>query len=133
MMLKRKVKELEIFEYVEFKPFDEKPYQIIKQAHFVCLTSRFEGFPRVLIESLSVGTPVISVDCKSGPNEIVQSGYNGLLVENNNSKELSEAMNSFIFDKALYNRCKSNTIKSVEKYNFDVIAKEWQKLLNSIE
>lgn len=132
-LLKRKVNELNISEYVEFKPFDDKPYDIIKQARFVCLTSRFEGFPRVLIESLSLGIPVISVDCKSGPNEIIQSGYNGLLVENNNPKELSEAMNSFIFDKALYDHCKSNTIKSVEKYDSDTIAKEWQKLLNSIE
>ena len=69
---------------------------ILNNAKFLALTSRYEGFPRVLLESLSTGTPVISVNCKSGPNEIIAHEVNGLLVENFNIKKLSEAFNRFV-------------------------------------
>ncbi|WP_250433976.1 glycosyltransferase [Hanstruepera flava] len=132
-LLMNKVEELKLTRNVIFKPFTENPFEIVKNAIFVCLSSRFEGFPRVLIESLSLGTPVISVDCKSGPSEIIKNKENGLLVENFNAKALADAMDSFIFNSELYDFCKSNAVKSVKKYSTSEIAKKWQTLLNSIK
>ncbi len=114
---------------VIFKTFTSTPNKIISNALYTLLTSNYEGFPRVLIESLSLGVPVISVDCASGPKEIIKNGYNGLLVENNNPKAFAEAMNSFIFDNKLYNICKNNAKKSVMHLSIQNIAKQWLKLL----
>ncbi len=80
---------------------------------FTVLTSRYEGFPRSILESLALGTPVISVDCKSGPNEIIQNNLNGLLIENDNSEALAQAMNLLFEDKELYLQCKNNSKLSV--------------------
>ena len=44
------------------------PY--IKRANCFCFTSLYEGLPNVLIETLSVNTPIITSDCISGPREI---------------------------------------------------------------
>lgn len=130
--LKSLVKQMDLTDKVLFKGFEENPYSFIKNAKYVCLTSKFEGFPRVLIESLSIGTPVVSVNCKSGPKEIIQHGVNGLLVENYETEEFANAMNSFIFDETLYKICKSNAQNSITHLSLETIAQEWDKLINTI-
>lgn len=56
---------------VFFLGFQKNPYPYIKSAKLMVLSSRFEGFGRVIAESLALGTPVISTDCPSGPREIL--------------------------------------------------------------
>lgn len=56
---------------VILKGFKENPFPYIKNAQALLVTSDYEGLPTVIIESLVCGTPVISVDCPSGPREIL--------------------------------------------------------------
>jgi glycosyltransferase involved in cell wall biosynthesis len=83
----------------------------------------------VLIESLSFGIPVVSVDCKSGPSEVINHKKNGLLVDNHNPIALADAFNEFIENKKLYNHCKEQAKQSVEKFSADIISKSWLNLL----
>ncbi|MGY0393089.1 glycosyltransferase [Bizionia sp. KMM 8389] len=131
--IKAYAKSLSLPEMVVFKGFMRNPYAYVKQARFTILSSRHEGFPMVIPESLGLGTPVISVDCKSGPNEVIRSGFNGLLVENFNAKALSEAMNSFIFDEKLYSQCKANAQASVEPFSATSISEDWYKLIENLK
>ncbi|MCF6307101.1 MAG: glycosyltransferase [Flavobacteriaceae bacterium] len=128
-LIEDKIKQLDLEEYVEIVPFANNPFPWLKNALFTVLTSKYEGFPRMLIESLAVKTPVVSVDCKSGPSEIVQHKKNGLLIENNNINALADAMNSFIFNLDLYKTCKENAQHSISHLKINKIAKQWKELL----
>ena len=83
----------------------------------------------VLVESLALGTPVVSVDCHSGPREIIQHQSNGLLVENENQEEFTMALNSMIEEPDLYAKMKKNAQASVAHLSMDIIAKDWKKRL----
>ncbi|WP_055448196.1 glycosyltransferase [Lacinutrix mariniflava] len=124
-------KTLGIEEKVQFLPNTRNPITYVKKAVFTLLTSHYEGFPRVLIESLSINTPVIAVNCKSGPSEIIVDKHNGLLVENYNSEALANAMNEFAINEELYSNCKKNAKTSVEKFSVENISKHWEKLIEA--
>jgi glycosyltransferase involved in cell wall biosynthesis len=123
------VQKMSLTSEIEFLPYMSSPYQIVKKAKFSILTSRYEGFPMVLTESLHLGTPVISVDCESGPKEIIKNEHNGLLVENYNVKALTEAMDRMVKDEELYLNCKANATASVAHLSKKQIGLQWQSIL----
>lgn len=84
--------ELRLSDKVVFAGFTTNPYAPIKHACCFILSSRHEGMPTALIESLALGTPAIAFDCPTGPAEIINHGENGLLVEHLNMQALADAM-----------------------------------------
>jgi glycosyltransferase involved in cell wall biosynthesis len=51
--------------------FRSNPYPWMRRARLTVLSSDFEGFVNVVVESLIVGTPVVSTRCPHGPDEIL--------------------------------------------------------------
>ena len=127
--IQAKIKELELESFVLLLPFQKNITAFVQNSKCTMLTSHFEGFPMSLIESLAAGTPVISVDCESGPKEIIQNKQNGLLVPNYNEAALAQAISDMVCDENLYQTCKNNAQKSVEHLSLKKTAKQWQQLL----
>lgn len=97
-------------------------------AAIFCLSSRFEGFPMVLLEALSFGLPVISFDCDTGPAEILE-GTGSVLVEPYNIKLFVEGINTLIEDADLRERISMSSRRKAELYQLENIIKEWDKLI----
>jgi glycosyltransferase involved in cell wall biosynthesis len=122
-------KKLGLESLVEFKGYVTNPFPYYKNARYLVLASKNEGFCNVLVESLSAETPVVSFDCFAGPNEIIVNNVNGILVENQNMQKLTEAMNLFVENKELYNFCKKNATKNIERFSIEAIGKQWLELM----
>lgn len=114
-----------------FLPFAKDPFEIIKKAHCVTLTSKYEGFPMVLVESLSLGTPVVSLNIISGPSEIVRHQKNGLLIAERSLPLFSEALQKVCFDETLFKTLKENAKPSVENFSMQAISEKWNQTLHN--
>lgn len=72
--------------------YQSNPYKYLVNADCFVLSSRWEGLPNVLIESLYLGTPAAAVKCVPVVERIVENGVNGVLVEVGDVNGLANAM-----------------------------------------
>lgn len=86
------IKSLNLEHDVVLTGFVSNPTPYYVCADLFVLSSDSEGFGNVIVEAMSVGTPVVSTDCKSGPREILQDGKYGTLVPTGNPDALAKAM-----------------------------------------
>ena len=79
--LKKLQQELGISETTTIFGFTDNPYPYFKAADFYILSSRYEGFPTVLFEAITLKKKIIAAEV-SGVNEMLENGKLGLIVEN---------------------------------------------------
>lgn len=82
---------------VHFMGWQDNPYPFIGHARATVLSSESEALPRVLIESLIVGTQVVSTDCKFGPSEILTGKLAKFLARVNSPEDLARKI-SLVLD-----------------------------------
>ena len=119
--LEKMIDELGIKDRVEILGFTKNPYPVIKNAKLLILSSEREGLPTVLIESLILGTAVVSTNCHSGPSEILTADLSAYLAKINNSEDLSHKIKSAL---EYYPKIKD---KYIDKFNEEVVFKKYQK------
>ncbi|MGB9794641.1 glycosyltransferase [Caldisericum exile] len=101
--LENLAKELGISEYLLMPGFVNNPYKYMSKSSVFVLSSIYEGLPTVLIEALSLGIPVVSTDCPSGPREILENGKYGKLVPVHNEIALARAIIEVLKNKSKIN------------------------------
>lgn len=73
--------ELGLWETASLLGFTDNPYPYFKAADFYILSSRYEGFPTVLFEAITLKKKIIATDV-SGVREMLEEGKLGLITEN---------------------------------------------------
>lgn len=97
--LKKACAGLGIRDSVDFYGYTKNPYSFYADADAVVLCSRYEGLPTVLIEALACGARIVSVDCRSGPDEILAHGKYGTLVEPGKEELFAQAVRESLREK----------------------------------
>ena len=88
------------------------------------MSSDYEGFGMVIVESLILNTPVVSTDCPTGPREILVGELSKWLVPVGDSKELAKKINLALDTKI--------EIKNeyIQKFHKDEVLKRYERLIN---
>jgi len=90
--LEELAKDLGVDSDIYMPGFTDNPFKYMRNASVFVLSSRYEGLPNVLIETLALGVPVVATDCPTGPREILENGKYGYLVPVGDEKRLAEAI-----------------------------------------
>ena len=93
------------------------PFAGIEDADLLLMGSDYEGSPNVLPEAGVLGIPVIAFNVPGGINEIITDGENGLLVNNNDEKAFTIAI-----EKALQINFDRDKITDITKNRFSISA-----------
>ena len=99
---------------------------------FFVLSSRYEGLPLVIIEAMGAGLPVVSFACPCGPNDIIENGVNGMLVENGNVAKLADTISYLIEHDAERLLMGRNALSSISKFQKESIMLKWIELFDSL-
>lgn len=131
--LKRLAKDLGIEHKVHFIGFQYNPYIYFKNADLFVLSSINEGFGHVLVESLSVGTPVVSTNCKPGAEEVLMNGTFGRIANVGDIEDLASSIYEVLTlsdeDKA---RIITKGIKRANDFDVKKIVKQYEDVFRQI-
>lgn len=118
--LKALANKLNIYNRIEWIGFKKDPFSNIKEATALLLTSRWEGFPMVLVEANQRGIPVISSDCKAGSKDIVIHGKNGYLYKEGDMNDFVRIVSGVIDGKLQFDT-PGNIAKTAERFREDIV------------
>lgn len=109
--------------------FQDNPYKFIRKSDVFILSSRFEGLPNVLLESLVLKKFIISSDCPTGPREILENGKFGFLFKIKDYKQLSLLILEYAKNRSKYQKKIQLGYKSLHKFDLNLNA---NKYLNEV-
>ena len=119
---------LHIADRVSWVSAVKQPEKELRRSDLFVLSSRYEGFPNVLVEAMACGLPVVSFDCPSGPGEIIHDGEDGLLVRPNDIDALAQAIVRLMSAEDERRRLGENAARVVERFGLPRIAGMWTKV-----
>jgi glycosyltransferase involved in cell wall biosynthesis len=90
-------------------------WSFFDSADIFVFPSIWEGTPKVLLEAMARGLPIVSSDVGGIPT-LVSNEVTGLLVESQNPKALAEAVKRFVDDKKLRNNCIQTALEVAKKH-----------------
>ena len=124
--LRDKISDLGLDKSVFLMGFTENIYVELFNSDLFVLTSSWEGFGNVIIESMASKCKVLSLDCNFGPREIINNNKNGFIIPKTNSptviaKKIESCLNNNL-------NVIDNAVKFVEKFDIKNITKKYLSL-----
>lgn len=148
-----------ITDKVFFPGFVSNPAKYIARADMFAFPSLWEGFPNALLEAMSLGIPIISTDCSSGPREILAPGTSvdiktkklektdcGILIPpldgrirqesatlSKSESYLSDGIVHMLNDPVYLGNCKKAVVRRASSFSENSIIPQWVELIKEIK
>ena len=113
--LTKLISDLNLENNIKLFPFTKNIYNYLYKSRGFILSSLWEDPGFVLVESAYLNVPILSSNCKNGPEEILNYGDNGILFESNNPKSFIEKFIDF------------HNLSNEKKMKFKIKAKKYVK------
>ena len=118
-----------VSESVHFAGFQRNPFSFIRRATTFALTSHSEGFSLVVAEAMACGTPVVAMDCPSGPREILAGGRYGVLVPAGDVAALTDALGRVLTNQTERDRLRQLSVERCREFDIVATARRWESIL----
>ncbi len=137
--LKQMVVDKKLGERIIFLGFDNNPYKYLKSTDLFIFGSNHEGFPNVILEAMSCGLPILTTDCKSGPNEILQLKKSvddnimktpyGILSPVGSVELMTKGLKHFLQNPDYLESCRENVLVRIRDFRKDEILRAYESTL----
>lgn len=131
-LLLQKAAELDISDFVTFHSVTKNIEEQYCDSSIMVVSSRWEGFPMVIVEAQSCGLPVVTFDCPYGPSDIVKDKETGFVVPLFDTKALAEKTIELALDE---NKRKLFGMRAKElskRFSTENVARLWKDVLEKV-
>lgn len=140
--LKQRVAQKNLRDRIVFLGYSSNPYEYLKKADLFIFGSNHEGFPNVILEAMSCGLPILTTNCKSGPDEImdlkeaslddIMITPNGILAPVGNLELMIKGLEYFMQNPDYMLSCRENVRQRIKVFAKEEILKKYEAVLTSV-
>jgi glycosyltransferase involved in cell wall biosynthesis len=102
------------------------------EASLYVMTSKTECYPMVLLEALSVGLPVVSYDCPTGPRNIIKHLYSGILIPNQDEAAFAKEVVILAQNQPLLQQMGAQAKIASKAFSVEAVMQKWVAFFNTI-
>jgi len=126
--LENLIRDMDLEEKIKLAGLQKNPLDFYKKIDIFVLSSRWEGFPIVLLEAGMAGLPVVAAEV-GGIGEVIKDGHNGILVKSGDIEGLSEKLKYLIDHPEERDRTGNNLKKTIlEKFNISKTVRKYESV-----
>lgn len=106
--------------------------KLVNRTSVFVLSSDMEGMPNALMEAMAMGVPCVSTRCEMGPEELIENGENGLLVNVGSAEQIAAAVFKYLIDEEFSEKISANGHKMLKTHSVEAISEKWLEFIKKI-
>ncbi|MCR4856872.1 MAG: glycosyltransferase [Bacteroidales bacterium] len=110
----------------------QNPMEYYRSASVFLMTSSAEGWPMTLMEASQMGVPTVAFDSFGALHDIIEDGYNGRIVPNNNLNAFQNALTELMLDEKRLQAMQFSAKESSRNFTIDKFIEKWKKLFEEV-